>query len=77
MKVGFHVVLTHVIGINLQAAVLQASFVLGMPLTWVLTIKKLWASEPCESREVLVKKKGNTRKNCKFTDEELSTYYTD
>ena len=41
MKVGFHVVLTHVIGINLQAAVLQASFVLGMPLTWVLTIKKL------------------------------------
>ena len=37
MKVGFHLVLTHVIGINLQAAVLQASFVLGMHLTWVLT----------------------------------------
>ena len=23
------------------------------------------------------KKKGNTSKNCKFTDEELSTHYTD
>ena len=31
MKVGFHLVLTHVIGINLQATVLQA--VLGMHLT--------------------------------------------
>ena len=37
MKVGFHLVLTHIIGINLQATVLQASFVFGMHLTWVLT----------------------------------------
>ena len=32
--------------------------------------------EQCESREALVKKK-ETSKNCKFTDEELSTHYTD
>ena len=35
-------------------------------------LDKLQASEPCESREASVKKKGNTGKNCKFTDEELS-----
>ena len=40
-------------------------------------LDKLRASEPCESREASVKKKRNPSKNCKFTDEELSTYYTD
>ena len=42
-------------------------------------LDKLRASEPCESREASVKKKkkGNASKNCKFTDEELSTHYTD
>ena len=39
-------------------------------------LDKLQASEPCESREASVKK-GNTSKNCKFTDEELSTHCTD
>ena len=44
-----------------------------------LGLDKLRASEPCESREASVKKKekGNTGKNCKFTDEVLSTHYTD
>ena len=46
-------------------------------LLWVCSkrgLDKLRASEPCESP---VKKNGNTSKNCKFTDEELSTHYTD
>ena len=42
-----------------------------------LGLDKLQASEPCKSREASVKKRGNTSKNCKFTDEELSTHYAD
>ena len=34
-------------------------------------LDKLRASEPCDSREGIGKKKASTSKNCKFTDEEL------
>ena len=40
-------------------------------------LDKLLASEMRVTRGISKKKKGNTSKNCKFTDEELSTHYTD
>ena len=65
-----------------HADVLRGSSRVPAPRTeyeglWVCSkrgLDKLRASEQCESP---VKKKGNTSKNCKFTDEELSTHYTD